>query len=90
MDSNEGICLQLGRGLKTPSLYLLGSGHEQNIMISNFHNHRSPGGDPHLDQISRNCQMGQHRLLETAFQPSTILTRGAMDMHLNGPMSENE
>ena len=35
------------------------------IMKSIFHNHRSPGGDPQPNQISRNGQMGQLRLLHS-------------------------
>ena len=47
-----------GGGFKTLLFYLLGSATVSKIIKTNFHNHRSPGGDPQLDQISRNRQMG--------------------------------
>ena len=48
-----------GEGFKTLLFYLLGSEIRPKIIKTNFHNHRSPGGDPQLDQISRNRQVGQ-------------------------------
>ena len=50
--------MKQGGGFKTLLFYLLGSEKAPKIMKTNFHNHRSPGADPQLDQISRNRQMG--------------------------------
>ena len=55
---NVSSAMKHGGGLKTFIFYLLGSEKVQKIMKTNFYDNRSPGGDPQLDQISRNRQMG--------------------------------